>query len=254
MKQQARSFARASLSLALIAIPIACGGSATQDSTVPAGTAGAPSGGAGEPPLGVGGTGGSFGVGGTAGSLALPVGGAAGAAPRAAIDFELRVAQGASSTYCVGTNNLQCIPGWLSIRSASGDELALDPQRCAASCEACQPVACSAICLEPTAIGPGGVDRTFDGSSHAFRLCGSDVSCESPDGSTAPGNYIAKLCGYLGSTQGSAPACDLSVPNAPPTCVEIPFVWPPAVSGTTLVGVIGGPDISTSEAGAAGAP
>jgi hypothetical protein len=248
---------------ALAALFTACGGKAVQDSssTPPNSSAGKPGGGTSQPVgVGAGGGTGRPAPTGSAGSPPSASGGAAGSSSKptqlgcaaGSIDFKLLVRSGTGTVYCVGDQD-SCMPDWLSIRPVGGADLPIEPDRCKGSCDTCSAFGCDALCVEPAPLGPNGIERIFTGVYAPSGVCGANLVCND-SACIAPGQYVAKLCGYPASLSGpvSAPTqqCDFSREN--PACVEIPFSWPPSATDSTLTGTIG--DLVYDGGGAAGAP
>jgi hypothetical protein len=230
MRKQTHASRGGLAAFALTALFTACGGNAVLDPS--------PTGFAGGPPSANGGTDGGY-------SKPTAFGCNAGS-----ISFKLVARAGSGTLYCVGDQS-SCMPDWLSIRAVGGADLPLEPDRCKGSCNTCSDYVCDALCLEPTELGPSGVVQVFTGLYAPESVCGANMACND-SGCIAPGNYIAKFCGYPATLTGSVtdptPQCENSIDN--PACVEIPFTWPPIADGATLTATIG--DVA-NDAGAAGA-
>ena len=249
---------------ALAALFTACGGKAVQDSNSTPPNSSAGKAGAGTSPSADAGSGGGTGhptPTGSAGSPPIASGGAAGSSSKptqlgcvaGSIDFKLLTRPGTGTVYCVGGQD-SCMPDWLSIRPVGGADLPIEPDRCKGSCDSCSTSGCDAVCLEPAQLSPSGIERVFSGVYAPSGVCGKEKILCNDSACIAPGRYIATLCGYPASLAGpvSAPTqqCDFSRDN--PTCVEIPFTWPPSAPDLTLTGTIG--DLVYDGGGAAGAP
>ena len=166
------------------------------------------------------------------------------------VTFELRLAPGAGgTTYCLGPPTSCTGAAWLSIRPASGgDALSLDTG-CVADCNDCQPVACSDICATPLALGDGGANSSWDGTYYTRSTCGAALDCVSDECAPA-GNYIASLCGFPEAADASPTGGECNGAT-PPTCVDVPFAWPPPSGSAVVVGELGGPtgDAAASDSG-----
>jgi hypothetical protein len=155
-----------------------------------------------------------------------------------AITFKLSVDPGSTSTYC-SSGPFSCgQQDWLSISSANGTNYTLDAGECSVSCGACQPVECSNICLEPSVITSQGLELTWHGSIVVSGTCGAGLACLG-SGCAPAGQYVAQMCAYpeLGA-ESAATFCENA--SQTPTCVTVPFTWPPAPSDSTVERTIGG--------------
>jgi hypothetical protein len=163
------------------------------------------------------------------------------------VNFELHLAPGATgTTYCLGGPG-SCTDGdWLSILTADGGNGLSQVRGCVPDCSNCQPAACANLCAAPTALGDGGVTRAWNGAYWQHSTCGaSSLSCTNDECAPA-GNYIAHLCGYPQPTDAGA-LVGPCLPSSTPTCVDVPFVWPPPSGAATVSGELGG---SIADAGA----
>jgi hypothetical protein len=173
----------------------------------------------------------------SAGSSGAGGGTAAGECSGDPITFKLLVAPGDSTNYCVATTSYTCgLGSWLSVRNAAGTYLPQAVGACIGSCDPCSEVACSNLCVEPERIGSDGVTGIFDGSYFVSKTCGSGTSCADP-ACAPPGNYVAELCGAV-DTGTLEPVCSNVSVGSAQACVEVPFTWPPASSGTLLQATI----------------
>ncbi|HEX3776400.1 MAG TPA: hypothetical protein VHV51_18135 [Polyangiaceae bacterium] len=194
-----------------------------------------------------GGTTGSAGNGGSAGSISQ-AGNGGSACGSDSITFKLLVAPTSSTNYCVGGETYSCLLDyWLTILRADGTPLLISGGECESSCGQCEELPCSAICFEPTPIPDGGVEAEFIGAYVTSATCGAGISCLN-GGCATPGNYVARMCGTAEKTAETG--CSNIDRNDPPSCVDVPFSWPPATSGTVITGTIGADD-ETVDAGAA---
>jgi hypothetical protein len=162
------------------------------------------------------------------------------------VSFELNLGTGATgSKYCLGPPG-SCTGGeWLSILSADGGTSFSQVMGCVPTCSDCQPVACSNLCIITPALGDAGAHTTWDGTYLEHTTCGASVSCTNQKCAPA-GDYIARMCGFPENVDASFGAeCQGSTT---PTCIDVPFVWPPP-SGTSVVqGDLGGSaDAGTSD-------
>jgi hypothetical protein len=147
--------------------------------------------------------------------------------------FHFSAAAGNNSSYCLGAN---CSIEWMTIRSAAGQSIALSGG-CTTTCEVCQPVACTNICIAPQRMKPQGENTTWDGSYFLMEKCGAGVTCRET-ACAPPGKYIATMCATLdGSDGGMGAFCSITQQGAAPqrVCVDVPFDYP---SATVVEGVI----------------
>jgi hypothetical protein len=115
--------------------------------------------------------------------------------------------------------------GWLAIAPAGEPALTVLKGACGASCPAAVP--------EPATAQSFTWDGTYyptlnpdDASS-----CRQIPCCDTPV-CAPPGNYVATMC------VGYATSADAGPETAPPTCKQIPFVWPPTSANQTIVETI----------------
>jgi hypothetical protein len=109
--------------------------------------------------------------------------------------------------------------GWLQIAPAGGNPLNLVRGPCEPSCPVSQPEAATAQ------------SYVWDGTYYTIlQDCAGLCICDTPI-CAPPGNYVATMCvGYAG---------DAGAPEtAPPTCKQIPFVWPPTSANESIVEMI----------------
>ena len=154
----------------------------------------------------------------------------------ASITFELRPATGHAGDYCVGAADA-CNGTWLSITAPDGTALAID-QGCVTACDACQPIACPALCVAPSRLTADGVTQDWLGSAFMPSTCAGSTLCA--ERSCAPaGRYVAHMCAYADTGPRDGPSCSSA---AAPTCTDVPFDWPPSGPGqATVLGTIGAP-------------
>ncbi len=161
------------------------------------------------------------------------------------VSFDLHLASGATTTYCLGPSGGCAGNQWLSILPADGGTELSQVMGCVPTCSSCQPVACSNLCIITEALGDAGAHTTWDGTYLEHTTCGASVACT--NGRCAPaGDYMARMCGYPETTDASFGAnCTGS---QTPTCVDVPFTWPPTSGSATVEGTIGGSaDAGTSD-------
>jgi hypothetical protein len=170
------------------------------------------------------------------------------------LSFQLFVAAGSSTKYCSGMSNSCADDGLLIAPQGSANALE-QVSTCVTSCSACQAIECAIYCASAAVIGDAGsTPLTWDGTYAQPGTCGpSAMDCQTPR-CAPPGDYVAHMCAYA-EVPDAAPAggtgsqpCTATV--SVPTCVDVPFTWPPsgdaAVRGTLGVqadgGVEGGAD------------
>lgn len=153
------------------------------------------------------------------------------------VDFDLHLSAATTTRYCLGPSGGCAGNQWLSILPADGGTELSQVMGCVPTCESCQPVACSNLCVITTALGEAGAHTTWDGTYLEHTTCGGSLDCTN-DRCAPPGDYVARMCGYPESTDASIGAeC---VGAATPTCVDVPFTWPPSSGTATLEATIGG--------------
>jgi hypothetical protein len=136
-------------------------------------------------------------------------------------------------TYCIGAPGT-CTSTWLSIRGR--DEIVVD-RPCLADCSICEPMGCPALCAAPTRMRSGGESRTWDGTSYRVETCGGGLACVER-GCVPAGPYLARMCAYRDLSADAPPS--ICSPTEKPTCIEVPFEWPPSGGFREVVGVIRG--------------
>ena len=110
--------------------------------------------------------------------------------------------------------------GWLAISPAGGSPLKLD-QHCFHSCPRAQ------------AAPATNLSFTWDGTTYPFPDGGPTYNGVCNAVCAAPGNYVATICvGYAGADAGT------SAETAPPTCKQVPFVWPPPAANAMILETI----------------
>jgi hypothetical protein len=178
------------------------------------------------------GTGGSSSSGGGGGS-----GSGSGGCLTGTVDFDLHLSSAATTRYCLGPSGGCAGNLWLSIVPADGGTELSQVMGCVPTCSSCQPVACSNLCVVTTALGDAGAHTTWDGTYLEHTTCGASVACT--DDKCAPaGDYVARMCGYPESADASLGADCLG--SATPTCVDVPFTWPPTSGTARVEATIGG--------------
>jgi hypothetical protein len=162
------------------------------------------------------------------------------------VTFSLRRAPASSVAYCLGPPGTCTDSEWLSILPAGGGGSLSLVHGCVPECaDSCQPIGCTLICGHATSLGDGGVTASWNGTYVLHETCGAAVAC-ARSACAPPGQYIAHFCGYPVAPDASATsgAC---VGESPPTCTDVPFVWPPPTGSSVVQGELGGTD---SDAGA----
>jgi hypothetical protein len=160
--------------------------------------------------------------------------------------FELQAAQGAR--YCIGAPgtclSISGVSDWLTIRAVNAGAPLTVAADCSTRCGDCQLVGCPALCEAPRPFGDAGARMNWDGTYFPAGTCGAGMACVGQACATA-GDYVATLCGYA-ELPDAAPvgACG---GVATPTCVDLPFVWPPSADAGTIRGTLGAP---SNDAGA----
>jgi hypothetical protein len=194
------------------------GSGAVSGSASGSAASGASSGGA-----GTGASSGGAGTGASSGSTTCPAAGDS-------VTFEMSVASTVNATYCYG----YCTGVFVTVRDPSGAVVAIS-QPCVTDCNACRPIACSALCRAPSPLTTTPAQIVWDGSDWVGSTCGANVSCD--HNTCAPaGPYVATMCASLG-TASAGLACAAASQNT--TCKDFPFDWPPAGGSTTVSWIIG---------------
>ena len=153
------------------------------------------------------------------------------------VNFALHLSPAATTTYCLGPSG-GCTGGqWLSILPADGGTELSQVMGCVPTCSNCQPVACTNLCAATPALGDGGAHTTWDGTYLQHTTCGASIACTNDECAPA-GSYVARMCGYAETTDASTSFECMG--STTPTCVDIPFTWPPATGTATLEATIGG--------------
>ncbi len=151
------------------------------------------------------------------------------------VTFEVTAAPSATNAYCLGAP-ATCSGQWVAIRPAGTNAPLTISAQCEATCGSCEPVACPAICAVPSRLGTTGARTTWDGTYYDTGTCGAAaLLCVTPV-CAAPGNYIARFCGYPEAADASTLGCTGS---STPTCTETMFVWPPPGGSSVVQGVLG---------------
>lgn len=176
---------------------------------------------------------------GAGGSDAPPGDGGQVACLTGTVNVALHLAPGTTTGYCLGQGGGCGGDDWLSIVTAQGAALGLI-RGCVADCANCQPVACTKVCAVPGVLGDAGATSSWDGTYQQPSTCGSSsLACSATECAPA-GQYVAHMCVYAESPDAAfSYGCTNRTPTTP-TCVDVPFTWPPDGGTTTLVGVVGG--------------
>jgi hypothetical protein len=148
------------------------------------------------------------------------------------VNFSLRAAAGNTTPYCLGAPG-SCTELWVSILTADGATTLSLVYGCVPDCSSCQPVACPLICAAPSMLGAAGAQKSWDGTFVEHLTCGAAVACTRPACAPA-GDYIARMCAYA-AKPGAALAC---LGASTPTCIDVPFTWPPPSGASSVEGVI----------------
>jgi hypothetical protein len=111
-------------------------------------------------------------------------------------------------------------PGWLTITTAGGAPLVVSQGDCFVGCPASQP-------------GPAVPQSfTWDGTYYPVPASCTACACTTP-ACAPPGNYVATFCvGYAAPEDAGLPETDS------PTCKQIPFVWPPSPTTSSITETI----------------
>jgi hypothetical protein len=151
------------------------------------------------------------------------------------VTFTLHVAAGIAQAYCLGAPG-SCTLDWLSILTADGAESLSLVYGCVPDCFDCRAVLCPLICEVAGPLGDAGVWKTWDGTYVEHLTCGASMACTHPACAPA-GNYIARMCAYpeAPSASSTSRVCQGS---STPTCVDVPFTWPPPSGASSVEGVI----------------
>jgi len=169
------------------------------------------------------------------------------------LSFQLFVAAGSGTKYCSGTSN-SCADDGLLIEPQGSANVLEQVSTCVATCSACEAIECAIYCAPSAVIGDAGSTRlTWDGTYAQPGTCGpSAIACQTPR-CAPPGDYVAHMCAYAevpdAATTGGTASQGCTATASAPTCIDVPFTWPPsgdaAVRGTIGVeadGIVeGGP-------------
>ncbi|MGH7440014.1 MAG: hypothetical protein ACRENE_30355 [Polyangiaceae bacterium] len=217
------------LALLLPASLLACSSSSSNSSSDDSGTGGSSGGGG----SGGGTEGGSTSSGGGGSSG----GSGGGTCLTGTVDFALHLSPAATTTYCLGPSGGCSGGAWLTILPADGGTELSQIMGCVPTCSSCQPVACSNLCIATPALGDGGVHTTWDGTYLEHTTCGASLACTNDECAPA-GSYVARMCGYPEAADASVGFPCTS--STTPTCIDMPFTWPPATGTVTVEATIGG--------------
>jgi hypothetical protein len=195
---------------------------------------------------GGGGSGGDAGDGGLSdgeGATGGDTGASSPTCPTGAVTFELNLAPGvAGSTFCLGAPRSCTDFDWLSILTADGGSGISLVRGCVPDCSDCMAAPCPIVCAPITALGDAGARSSWNGAYWQHSTCGpSALSCTNDECAPA-GEYIARFCGYPQAPDAGASPTQC-LPSATPTCVDVPFVWPPPSGAASVSAVIGGPTV-----------
>lgn len=153
------------------------------------------------------------------------------------ITFTLRNAPGNPNSYCSRgeENAYSCnLVPWLTISGATdGREYDVFAPACTPSCDNCLHQDCSFLCVALYPLQDAGLQTTWQGSYYQAGTCGAG-SCFNSF-SLPSGSYYATMCAYRVVPDGGD-AC--AAAESLPTCIKLPFNWPPADDGLQLVGTL----------------
>lgn len=160
------------------------------------------------------------------------------------ITFHLNTSS-APGAFCSGTT--QSVRNTVLIKKPDGTSAGSLERGCESLCEdACEPGGCEFMLAAPEPIGREGLISVWDGTFFGNTVsCGGDLgggrciqtSC------AAPGEYIATMCAFpvgksevgQGAAGTGAEICAAIPGSATPTCIDVPFTWPPANEAGAVV-------------------
>lgn len=160
----------------------------------------------------------------------------AAACPTGQVTFAFQLAPGSTTDYCLAPGG--CGDGyWLSIQTTDGGTLSPYAAGCLADCTSCQPVACGNVCAIAGMLGDAGTTMSWNGSYVETTTCGPTALACYRNECAGAGTYVAHMCGYA-----EPPSSGYCLnPSTTPTCIDVPFAWPPDGGMGTVVGQIGTP-------------
>ena len=151
----------------------------------------------------------------------------------ASITFMLQKVPADPNGFCMSRSCDSAGTSWVNVSAVDGRVFPLSTT-CVPRCSDCQPVSCPSICLAPIQLGDANVKLTWDGSYTVSETCGAGLTCEGT-ACVPQGSYVATMCAYR-DLAGTTPACN-SVASTP-TCVTVPFTWPPPAGGLEVTGTL----------------
>jgi hypothetical protein len=172
-------------------------------------------------------TGGSALVGGSNSGGVTGSGGSRGGdnCPSTTVNFQVVPPPDSTTSWCMGTPSSVCGGAELTILDAASPlELS---NLCVVDCQTCARTLCPPMpCLQPEALTSSGIALMWSGTYQASGSCGSPSTACMAARCAAPGQYQAKVCGFVNPTPSSADGCFVtSKPDF--TCVQVSFDYPP---------------------------
>jgi hypothetical protein len=178
---------------------------------------------------------GGSGSGGSNSGGAIGSGGAGGGdnCPSTTVNFQVVPSPNSTASWCMGTPSSMCGGVELTILDAAGPlELS---NLCQVDCQTCARTLCPPMpCLQPQALTSSGIALAWSGMYQASASCGSPSTTCATARCAAPGQYQAKVCGFVNPTPGSADGCYVS--SKPDfACVQVSFDYPPTDSASIVM-------------------
>jgi hypothetical protein len=138
-------------------------------------------------------------------------------ARRDPVTFQLRVTEGSTNRYCIGSG---CSHEWISLSSPQGQAVLRNPA-CGLRCGDCAADPCDPICPAPKLMKDGGEVLAWDGKMWIGSTC-MGKQCKALTCATAD-RFVATMCARsaLLLSDGSA-SCPISSAT-PMTCVDVEF-------------------------------
>ncbi|MFI5307285.1 MAG: hypothetical protein ACHQ53_08035 [Polyangiales bacterium] len=135
---------------------------------------------------------------------------------------------GGASKFCLG-GRCGNAP-WVTVLDEHGNALSQDLQCGALDCATCAPKMCVGACGFSPMLDPAGAEITWEATRWtAGGTCASSgLACSTKSGCVPNGRYTAHFCADAPDPAATGVgACD-SVPiPSTPTCVDVPFDYPP---------------------------
>jgi hypothetical protein len=157
--------------------------------------------------------------------------------PRGIVTFNVRPSATSGKQYC-GAGG--CGSEWFTIHPVGGGPALPIDGGCVTMCADCEPIACAIECPVATVLSPTGATREWDGTLYPPSTCGPSALACVGTSCAAPGKYVATMCGRPQPASDAAyPLCtSATTTSTTPTCVDVPFDWPPPASdGTNDAGI-----------------